>query len=301
MEGGGACWSASTCDPDGRSSFNATADTSLDGSGGDGIFAFDNPENPIRDWSVVFVPYCTGDVHLGDATVTFDAPERDGHAAHSFVVHFRGAANVAQALQWTYAHFAQPKAVFVTGSSAGAVPSPFYAAQVAAHYPRARVVELGDAAGGYRSPEIGRISRLSGALDVVRRQPGFTTLDSAHFNFEALYARASAVAPRVSYAQYNAQGDSTQIGFLRLLGVRRPDLPALLAANLGDIRAANPAFRSYTSPGFVHTILGRPAFYTLEVDGVRFRDWLADLVEGRAVRDIGDSLLDPGSRSTQTP
>jgi hypothetical protein len=22
-----------------------------------------NPQNPVRDWSLLFVPYCTGDVH----------------------------------------------------------------------------------------------------------------------------------------------------------------------------------------------------------------------------------------------
>src|SRR5690606_10230591 len=28
------------------------------------------PENPFQDWNVVFVPYCTGDFHAGDAPGT---------------------------------------------------------------------------------------------------------------------------------------------------------------------------------------------------------------------------------------
>lgn len=24
-----------------------------------------NPLNPVRDWAYLFIPYCTGDVHLG--------------------------------------------------------------------------------------------------------------------------------------------------------------------------------------------------------------------------------------------
>lgn len=30
-----------------------------------GIFDFANPANPLKDWSQVYVPYCTGDVHFG--------------------------------------------------------------------------------------------------------------------------------------------------------------------------------------------------------------------------------------------
>ena len=33
-----------------------------------GIFDRSNPENPFRDFGVIFVPYCTGDVHIGDAS-----------------------------------------------------------------------------------------------------------------------------------------------------------------------------------------------------------------------------------------
>jgi hypothetical protein len=31
----------------------------------DGIFSPDNAENPYKDWNMVYVPYCTGDVHFG--------------------------------------------------------------------------------------------------------------------------------------------------------------------------------------------------------------------------------------------
>ena len=36
----------------------------------DGIFNRLNPTNPIRDWNMVYVPYCTGDIHGGDADTT---------------------------------------------------------------------------------------------------------------------------------------------------------------------------------------------------------------------------------------
>ena len=53
-------------------------------------------------------------------------------------------------LDWTYANVSEPEQIFVTGSSAGAIPSPFYAALIADHYTEATVTQLGDGAGGYR-------------------------------------------------------------------------------------------------------------------------------------------------------
>lgn len=296
LEGGGACWSAETCDPEGRPTFRTESDTTLQASRAAGIFDPDNSENPDRGFMTVFVPYCTGDVHLGDRSVTYTAPARDGHAAHTFTVHYNGAANVARALEWTYAHVTTPRVVLVAGSSGGAIPSPFYAVQIARHYPAARVVQLGDAGGGYRSSAVPRVSAEPGIIDVVQRLPGFTHIDTANFTFEKLYEDAARAVPRIVLSQYNAAEDSTQIGFLRLLGVRHPDLPRLLGENLDEIRTADPGFRSYTAPGHVHTILSRPQLYTLTVDGVRFRDWLADLVAGHPVQDVGDSLLDRSGR-----
>ena len=53
-----------------------------------------------------------------------------------------------------------------------------------------------------------------------------------------------------------------------------PLLIELLEANFTDINAAIDNFRSYTAGGEVHTILRRPEFYTYQVDGLRFRDWV---------------------------
>ena len=58
FEGGGACFSAETCNFD-----DSTATVNLDlGSppaGRGGLFDQANPENPIADYSMVYVPYCT--------------------------------------------------------------------------------------------------------------------------------------------------------------------------------------------------------------------------------------------------
>jgi hypothetical protein len=192
-----------------------------------------------------------------------------------------------------YDHFDRLDIIFVTGGSAGAIPSPVFAAQIARHYPRARIVQLGDAGGGYRAPAIPGILARWGATEVLRRHAAYRSLDAAALTFESFYVVAARDAPGVRFAQYNNAEDKTQLFFLEQLGIRDASLPGLLALNLAEIRRTNPRFRSYTAPGTAHTILLTPQFYALTVDGVAVRDWVAALLDGRAVRNVGDSLLRP--------
>ena len=167
-----------------------------------------------------------------------------------------------------------------------------YAAIAARHYKRARIVQLGDAGGGYRAPNIPELVWRSGMASWLSGAAGFPSVDSTTLNHTTLYTMAAQTAPHVVFAQYNAVEDSTQIGFQRLLGVRDVPLRQSLAENFADIRNSIPQLHLYTAPGFVHTILGRPQFYTLTVDGVRFCDWLAAFLDGKPMPDVGTKLLE---------
>ena len=284
FQGGGACWNNGTCGLSGQPTFDPKVDsTDAPGNFG-GILDLANPTNPLRDHSIVFVPYCTADVFLGTRTVAYSDSGRTLQIQH------RGRADVDSVLNWVFARFREPALVFVTGSSAGAIPSPLYASRVAQHYPQARVVQLGDGAGGYRAKAVTGILAGWGTTSSMLTDSAYRGVDSATFNFETLYMVASRATPRVTFSQYNNVEDGIQVIFLRMLGVDGT-LPPLLAENLADIRRSNPRFRSYTSPGDVHTILLRPEFYTLTVDSISFRDWVASLLEGTEVKDIGESLL----------
>ena len=65
-----------------------------------------------------------------------------------------------------------------------------------------------------------------------------------------------------------------------------PDVETGIRLNLEELRAAAPTFRSYTAAGKMHTVLGKPEFYTLETAGVPLRKWVDDFVEGRPVSDV---------------
>jgi hypothetical protein len=53
-----------------------------------------------------------------------------------------------------------------------------------------------------------------------------------------------------------------------------------MQASLRQIKAQAPNFHSFTAPGGRHGILTFPEFYTETVAGVRFVDWLRQLLRG---------------------
>src|SRR5262249_23910923 len=69
--------------------------------------------NPFKDYSAVFVPYCTGDLHAGDAVKTYS------ESGDSRIIHHKGHANVLAYLTRVAATFKAPGQIAVTGSSAG--------------------------------------------------------------------------------------------------------------------------------------------------------------------------------------
>ena len=60
-------------------------------------------------------------------------------------------------------------------------------------------------------------------------------------------------------------------------GGAEQDFPAALQASLNEIHDSHENFRSYTAQGERHCILKYTDFYYQETNGVRFRDWVADL------------------------
>lgn len=147
FQGGGACFNAPTCsqNPD---SFGAGSFANLaQNAGTHGIFDKDNPSNPVGDWNVVFVPYCTGDVHAGqkpDGQVLGEAQPQQ----------FVGYTNVGHYLQRVVPTFLDSvDHVLVTGESAGGFGSAFNYDRLAEAFP-GRAVTLIDDSGPVMADEV---------------------------------------------------------------------------------------------------------------------------------------------------
>jgi hypothetical protein len=277
LRGGGACWNRSTCDPDLQPSYV----WSIDGvdAPAHGLAQFTNPDNPVRDYTMVYVPYCTGDLHLGTRDVTY---------ANDLTIRHRGRANVQAALAWVYRNIAAPESILVAGGSAGALPSPVYALEMARRYPDARVVQIGDGAGAFR-----RAATLTqwGGVDGLKHDPAFAAIDPASPSYLDLYEMVSQAMPRVQLTQINSTEDSVQRHYLELRGNSETRVATWLGRNMTQLRRLIPGFRSYSVPGTMHTVLFRPQFYATSFGNMPLYEWVARLLTGTRVPDIGEELL----------
>lgn len=282
LNGGGACWSGDLCDPSGGANaytpFAEMAANNPVRMGG--VFDATNPENPFAVWTQVFVSYCTGDAHLGATDAAYTTS-----AGRQLSIHHRGRANVQSALDWVYANYPAPSRVFVSGASAGAIASPFYAGIVADHYPQAVVVQYGGGAGGYRARAVSGLLEAWGAFTNMPDWPELAGFDRAAFATEDFYRVTAMRHPGMLMGQFNNLDDDVQQMFLTLMGVSDP-VRGLMQANLDELAEDIPNFRSYSASGKDHTLLRYDRLYTTETEGLRAVDWVRRLAEGRGTASI---------------
>lgn len=76
INGGGACFNMATCEGNPHK-FDLTDWNALTAYDNPGIFSTIDSRNPLKDFTLIFVPYCTGDVHSGTKTVGFPLDSKD--------------------------------------------------------------------------------------------------------------------------------------------------------------------------------------------------------------------------------
>ncbi|MCH1435420.1 MAG: hypothetical protein L7U56_07090, partial [Acidimicrobiales bacterium] len=80
--------------------------------------------------------------------------------------------------------------------------------------------------------------------------------------------------------------DGTQASFSALAGLADSSVKAVLDLNEGLTEDAGIDLPVYIAPGTDHTIMGRADMYLLEVEGVRYVDWLSDFIAGEPIDDV---------------
>src|SRR5262249_40413511 len=95
-------------------------------------------DNPFRDYSFIYVPSCTGDAHLGNATRKY-SPQ--------LTVQHKGFVNGTAALDYLTKHYPHAARIVVVGKSVGSIAAPVYGGLAADRLPHARVIVLGAQSG----------------------------------------------------------------------------------------------------------------------------------------------------------
>lgn len=279
--GGGACWSEATCLLS-DTLFRPRVDESEypfleDEQSATGLYDHSRDDNPVKDWHHVFVPYCTGDLHWGDATQTY------GEGDQAKTIHHRGAANTRAVLDWVYEHFDAPAQVFVTGWSAGGYGAALWAAHVRRHYESDDVLvsQFSDSAAGVIQPEffVESVPNWEPESAYPLWIPGADPKDEG--SLAAMYSAIAAYYPGMVLSQFNTAFDSEQAKYYVLLGGESTqEWSDLMNASIDAIESSSPNFAAFTAAGEFHTLLTQDLLYTLEEDGTPFLDFLSDVIDG---------------------
>ena len=273
LEGGGACFAGPMCAP-GSDSYKQDVG-SAPGEGATGIFDFDNPDNPFADYSFVYVPYCTGDVHSGNTTKDYG----DG-----VVIQHKGFVNASTALNTMLERFPNVGDLVVAGSSAGAFTTPLFAGLAADELPDARVAVIADS-GGAVPDAIAAVTANWGTVESLPDWPEFVGTTAAMVTPAYSFAKVAEHNPAITFMRHDYAYDRVLSGYAVMAGLSADGLVDVMRSGEASIEATGSQVAAWVSPGDAHTILGRADFYTEELNGVRFLDWLLAFLDGSPLAD----------------
>ena len=280
LDGGGACWDAESC------AFKTGQEQEYDWNVQDenparerGIFEFHHADNPFRDYSMIYVPSCSGDVYLGDVTREYTP---------TLTVQHKGYVNGTAALSYLAEHYPDAAQVVVLGKTVGSVAAPVYGGLVADLLPDAHITVLGTQSGHIPDdPELNtKIGQVWGLYDTMpdwEVNEGLTARDWGPTRF---WIQAGLHDPDLVLARFDYAYDAQAAEGASSIGMDPSQLLAVIDANEAAIEAAGVNLHSYTAPGDGHGTLDEPAFYTIKVNGIRLVDWVDALLAGEPLDDV---------------
>lgn len=284
LEGGGACFDATTCAFTGSNGESDFYDWSISGETpglGGGIFDFGRADNPFADYSFVWVSLCTGDSYLGDVTREYSS---------DLTVEHKGFVNGTAALNYLGENYPDAAQVVVLGKTAGSVAAPIYGGLAADVLPDAQVIVFGAQSGGFPDdPEFNAeiLGELWGAYENMPNWEVNDGLTAGDWGPTQFWIQAGLHDPQIVMARFDYAFDQNAADAVENLSdADGSNLLALIDANEAAIEAAGVVQHSYTAPGNDHGILEFERFYEMEVNGVRLVDWVEALIAGEPLDDV---------------
>jgi hypothetical protein len=290
LEGAVYCFDGATCliNAANVDDFGIVFNTKDEPSGG--IFDLKNPNNPVRDWNIVYVPNCTGDGHGGANPKPTDVP--DGPSGQYFVGHL----NIQKYLQRIVPTFPAVTDVLLAGMSSGGFGVLQNLVLVQRAFPKLKVRHVNDS-----GPPLGK-TVIAECL-----QERFRTLwgldqgalsycgDSCPNKRNYLEDNAVFVAKLLADRPGGFIGTLEDAGMTMLFGIGQNECTGTFlvdAVPTPVFRAATVAYRERLKPfpnygtfmpeGTEHTWLRLDAFYTASTGGVRMVDWFKKIADGVA-------------------
>jgi Pectinacetylesterase len=298
LQGGGACFNALSCETNPSHFGTQDFDAWKTGEGLTGFLDRSNSRNPLKDFNLVFVPYCTGDVHAGDF------PNHTGDGIDG-TQQFVGYANMTLFLKRIVPTVPSPTQVLLTGTSAGGFGCAANFLQTQRAYGSVPVTLLDDSgplfSSKYMAPCLQDEWRKDWNLDAtILKDCGAACSNPSEFASAALKHAASRY-PNDQLALVSSAEDEV-IRFFMSFGSH--DCTELAPVEGSTYTAALLDLRSFMKPFpnmgtyyigtcggpagtcNTHTWVETPRFYTTTVNGISLTSWVGALLAG-SVSQVG--------------
>ncbi|WNG48006.1 esterase [Archangium minus] len=272
FNGGGACWDATTCLVNNQSShgpFTKTQFDTLASKLSGSILDRELANNPFKDWNLFFIPYCTGDLHIGNAEVVYTTDS----ATQTF--HHKGRANTEAFLARIAATVPNPEQVVVTGVSAGGFGAALNYDLIRSQFPNAKVYLLDDSGPLFKSSAMSAELRAAWAKAWNYDAPMEALDPAVKEDFAQLYPALAKKYPNDRMALLSSQQDFVIRSFL---GMNGTTFQTALQDLTSTVLAPLPNTRYFVTTGSGHTMLSKPTAQNSQ--GVVLIDWINQMMTG---------------------
>jgi hypothetical protein len=274
-QGGGACW---------RDFYNCNvfSEAQEPPTARVGIWDFDSKDNPFRDYSIVYMPYCDGSVFTGDNAVI--DPVWQSFTGVPARFHF-GLRNQSAGMNVAKKMFPKAKRITVAGSSAGGVGAAGFAPFLARllYGNKVKLTVFNDA-GPITSnlDATGDIAARAADWDFGKFYPASCTTCSDMGQSTEIVKWRLQNDSTIREAFYETDADETNRFFLDLLfdpvGFRN-----LIVSEHGLINMLYPKrYKRFIVAGDTsHTALQTPLLYTQDANGTLLNEWTNAFLKGK--------------------
>lgn len=297
LQGGGACFNATTCAANPNSFGSAEFSAWQLASGRAGIFDPANAANPVKDWNAIFIPYCTGDVHMGSAA-SADVPGLLSPKNQAFV----GYANVGHYLKRIVPTFPNVSKVLLTGSSAGGFGALVNYNRVAQAFCPRETVLIDDSAPPFSDMYLAPClqQRWRSIWNIQPALPSACT-DCSGSNGGGIGNLAPFLTrtyPTRHFGLISSDQDAVislffgygQNSCANIDSIALPLSGSTFQAGLADLRLngfSGATWSTYYVPSLTHTYLGGPEFYSTTRSNIKLTDWSGGVISGAPAAQVG--------------
>lgn len=276
LAGGGACWTG----------FCRAAEIAVEGVPNMQILSKENAANPVREWDVVFLPYCDGSFFSADATFDEDGSLQDDRFQ-------LGLRNLSAALDVASEQFPSPRRIFLAGSSGGAYGTMFAAPLTRVVYPDVPIYVFNDSGIGIgkgdRDPDF--LTRL---IEEYKSQPFIPASCPdciANGHMTRYIGWQLEQDPNLKIAGFSSYGDAILANTFLMLTPE--EFGQYVEREAHSLMEKHDRFKAFLVEGGVHTTLGGDArevvgapvpgldlggIETTQLDGVNIATWIGQML-----------------------